>query len=397
MFRALTLSLALLPAALSAQSFTYGRPNVPEFSPAFPEQTRAPLTESKIALKVEVLAEGLTRPWGIDQLPDGSFLVTERPGRLRHITADGTLSAPITGLPELVAQRQGGLLDVTLSPDFATDRLVFFTYSNPIRAGRTTIAAARARLSDDHTTLEGATDVFVGGPASPNPMHYGSRVVTAPDGTLFITTGEHFSRQERQLAQDASASHGKVIRVTRDGGTPADNPFLGDADALPQLYSLGHRNVQGAAIHPDTGQLWTIEHGPKGGDELNRITPGANQGWPIVSYGENYNGSSVGRGISDHAGNGFTEPRYYWDPVIAPGGMTFYDGDAFPEWRGDLFIAALAGRGIVRLSFDGEKVVQEERLLRDLGRVRDVMVAADGALLALTDADGTLVRISPRK
>ena len=396
MLRALALSALLLPSVLAAQSFTYGTPNVPEFSPAFPEQTRAPLTDSGMDLRVDVLATDLVRPWGVDQLPDGSLIVTERPGRLRHVAPDGTLSDPIAGLPELVAQRQGGLLDVTLSPDFASDRLVFLTYSKPMGSGRTTIAAARGRLSQDHRRLEDVRDIFVGGPASPSPMHYGSRVLFAPDGNVFVTTGEHSSRQERRFAQHVDKSHGKVIRVTPDGTVPPDNPSFDDPKALPQLYTFGHRNVQGAAIRPGTSQLWTIEHGPRGGDELNLITPGQNYGWPIVSYGENYNGASIGNGISDHAGNGFAEPRYYWDPVIAPGGMTFYDGTLFDAWQGDLFIAALAGRGIVRLRLQGDTIIEEERLLRNLGRVRDVMVAQDGALIAATDGDGTLVRITPR-
>lgn len=396
MFRATFAALFMSATALGAQSFSYGTPNVPEFRPAFPAQTRAALTESTVPLRVEVLATGLVRPWGIDRLPSGGYLVTERPGRLRYVSSDGRVAAPIAGLPEIVAERQGGLLDVTLSPSFARDRLVFITYSKPVGSGLTTVAAARGALSEDGTRLNDVRDIFVGGPGSNSPMHYGSRVIVEADGTVYITTGEHSNRRERVFAQDVGKSHGKVIRVRTDGTVPTGNPFTSTSGARADVYSFGHRNVQGAAIRPGTGQLWTIEHGPKGGDELNLIERGANYGWPIASYGENYNGTSVGRGISDHAGNGFIEPRYYWDPVIAPGGMTFYNGAMFPEWDGDLFIAALRGSGIVRLSLEGDRVVEEERLLRDLGRVRDVMVDADGSLLALTDADGTVVRISRR-
>ncbi|NRB02199.1 MAG: PQQ-dependent sugar dehydrogenase [Rhodobacteraceae bacterium] len=396
MLRALALSAILIPGALTAQTLTYGRANVPEFAPAFTNQTRAGLVQSDIDLRTETVAQGLTRPWGIDRLPDGSYLVTERPGRLRLITPAGDVSAPISGVPTLLAERQGGLLDVELSPDFATDRTVFLSYSKPLGGGQSTLAVARATLSDDGATLRETTDIFVGGPGSRNPMHYGSRVVAAPDGILYITTGEHFSRTERRYAQDIDKTHGKVLRIQTDGTAPADNPFANNSAARPEVFSYGHRNVQGAALRPGTSQLWTIEHGPKGGDELNRIEAGANYGWPVASYGENYNGSSVGKGISDHAGNGFAEPRYYWDPVIAPSGMTFYDGALFPEWQGDVLIAALAGRGIVRVKLDGDRVIEEERLLTDLGRVRDVMVDTDGSLIALTDADGTLVRITRR-
>lgn len=393
------MSLGALPASPDSHAvpFSYGAANVPEFTPAFPEQTRAPVVVSDVALDVTIVADGLNRPWGIAALPGGGYLVTERPGRLRHVAADGTVSAPLRGVPEVHAKRQGGLLDVTLSPDFARDRMVYLTYAKPLGGERSVTAAARGRLSADMGRLENVTDIFVQTPASITPMHYGSRVLFDRAGDVYVTTGEHSSRRERVFAQDLDKTYGKIVRLRPDGAIPPDNPFAGQSGARAEIWSLGHRNIQGAALRPGTGQLWAIEHGPRGGDELNLIAPGSNYGWPVVSYGENYNGSPVGSGEAAHAPRGFVEPRYYWDPVIAPGGMVFYDGDAFPDWRGDLFIGGLVAGGLVRLELKGDTVVAEERMLRDFGRVRDVTVAPDGALVMITDqTDGAIVRIAPK-
>jgi len=382
-----------------------GERNAPELEPAFPEQTRAPAAPSGVTLAVEELAGGLAHPWGMAFLPDGSLIVTERPGRMRLVAADGTVSAPLEGVPPVHARRQGGLLDVTVGPEFAEDRMVYWTYSKPLGDGLSATAAARGRLSEDGTAIEGATDIFVQAPPSPTPMHYGSRVLFDGAGNLYVTTGEHSSGAERVLAQDLGASYGKVLRLRPDGSAPPDNPFVGEPGAVEGIWTFGHRNVQGAAIHPESGVLWTVEHGPRGGDELNLSAPGVNFGWPEVSYGVNYDGSPVGDGVA--SGPEFEEPVYFWDPVIAPGGMAFYTGELFADWRGDLLIASLDPGALVRLELDGGAdeasgdpplVVGEERLLTDAGRIRDVEVAPDGAVLVLTDkADGAVLRLTPER
>ena len=326
-------------------------------------------------------------------LPDGAVLVTEQPGRLRVVVDGALLPAPVAGLPEVFAQRQGGLLDVAAGPNFAEDRVIYWTYSKPTGGGASATAAASGRLAEDFSAVSDVTDIFVQTPASTSPMHYGSRLAFDGAGHVFITTGERSVASERGRAQELDATYGKVIRLGLDGSTPADNPFAGQGAAASSVWSYGHRNIQSAAIHPDTGALWIGEHGPKGGDELNLIEPGANYGWPVVSYGINYNGSPVGDGAARD--EGFVEPRYYWDPVIAPGGMVFYDGAEFPEWRGDLLVAGLRAGAIVRLEIEGDTVVGEERLLTDQGRIRDVAIDADGALLVATDArNGALLRLT---
>lgn len=374
-----------------------GKPNVPEFTPAFPEQTRAPASNSGITLNVETFADPLVHPWGIDMLPDGRYLVTERPGRMRVISEDGKLSEPIKGIPKVLAQKQGGLLDVTIGPDFNKDRMIYWSYAKPMGDGRSVTAVARGQLSKDMSEVTGVEDIFVQEPPSPIPAHYGSRILFDDEGYVFITTGEHFTEKERQLAQQLGATYGKVIRINPDGSVPEDNPFVGKEEAQESIWSYGHRNIQGTVFHPQTGQYWVIEHGPQGGDELNKVEAGANYGWPIVSYGENYDGSPVGKGIERHSGE-FTEPRYYWDPVIAPAGSIFYQGDMFNEWQGSLLISSLLPGGLVRLELDGDTVVGEERLLSGWGRIRDVLEAPDGSLLALVDAEnGAVLRLTPKE
>lgn len=363
-----------------------GPPNVPGTTPAFPEQTEAPEQISGVEIVTEQVAAGLDTPWAVVVLPNAAgYLVTERPGTLRHVAMDGTVSDPIAGVPEVRAQAQGGLLDIALSPDFAADRTVYISFSKPTGFGRSATAAIRAVLSEDLTALTGVTEIFQQTPPSISPAHYGSRIEPLPDGTLAITTGERFVA--RDMAQDISATYGSVVRVTPDGDPAPGNPFLAVEDAVPTLWSYGHRNVQGIATQPGTGALWTIEHGPAGGDELNLIEPGANYGWPVASYGENYNGTSVADGRAAHAPD-FIEPRYYWDPVIAPGGMVFYDGAMFAEWRGDILASGLVAAALVRLDIDGDTVVGEERLVEGIGRVRDVAVDADGSILIVLDEGG---------
>ena len=387
-----TLPLFALPLSAGAQGFTYGTRNT-DFPPAFPEQTRAELVESDVSLKTETLAGGLDHPWGIATLPgDAGWLVTERAGRLRHLAPDGTLSDAIAGTPEVLPQGQGGMLDVALAPDFETSRTVLLTYAKPVEGGSAT-AAARMTLSEDMSEVTEVEDIFVQNPPSPTTKHYGSRILMLPDGTVAITSGEHSSDAERPFAQDLDKTYGKVIRVNLDGSAPDDNPFVGEAEAVDTIWSYGHRNIQGAAVDDD-GTLWTIEHGPKGGDELNAPEAGLNYGWPVISYGKRYSGGAIGSG--EAVQDGMEQPVYFWDPVIAPGGMAFHSGDSFGEWNGDALIASLSPGGVVRLSLEDGRVVEEERLLRDMGRVRDVEVLEDGSFIILTDRDdGEVIHVTP--
>ncbi|MGJ8622925.1 MAG: PQQ-dependent sugar dehydrogenase [Yoonia sp.] len=378
------LALLLLPVAAHAQ-VAQGRPNA-DFAPAFAEQTRAPaLPDSDIS--VTVFADGLDGPWGIAYLGGGQFIVTEKPGNLRVINGDGSVSRPISGLPDVAARGQGGLLDVAVSSDFASDRTIFWTYAKAVRGGYVTAAARGTLMADGRLT--NTADIFVQDNPARNGRHFGSRIIPMPDGTVWITTGDRGAGDSGDLVQDISSTHGKVIRVNADGSIPADNPFVGRA-GNDRIWSLGHRNMQGAAIGP-MGDLWTIEHGPRGGDELNRPEAGQNYGWPVVSYGINYRGSDVNDGRA--RAPEFAEPVYYWDPVIAPGGMMFYDGPHAP-WQGDLLIASLNPGGLVRLKFENGRVVGEERMLTDVGRIRDVEVLDDGAVLVLLD-DGRILRVVP--
>ena len=391
---------ALLTAtAASGQPFEYGPREAPHLEPAYPSQTQAPVLPRAHAVETAPIAEGLEHPWAIAEMPDGGFLVTERPGRLRHVAADGTISDPIAGVPEVENRApetgwstQAGLLDVKLGPDFGDTRHIYFTYAKPVEDDMSVTAAARGTLNEDMTELTGVEDIFVQSPPSPTRMHYGSRIVFDGRGHAFITTGEHSALAERDFAQHLDTTYGKIVRVNLDGSIPDSNPFTDHDRADPAIWSYGHRNVQGAAMHE--GMLWTIEHGPAGGDELNLPLPGRNYGWPIVSYGVRYNGPSIGTGEARMAG--FQEPLYFWDPVIAPGDMVFYEGDAFPAWEGDILAAALVTGGLVRLDMNGTLVAGEGRLLSDLGRVRDVEVLDDGTLAVATDfEDGAIIHVTP--
>ena len=383
----------LAPALLSFTFFAstclaqvpQGPPNA-NFAPAFANQTRAPEIRRTTDLQTQVIMTGLDRPWGIAVLPQGGYLVTERPGRLRVLRA-GQRPLSVRGVPKVASDGQGGLLDVALADDFSKSRRIFLSYAKPIGRNAVTAVAA-ATLSDDFQRLTHLEDIFVQTPALRGGRHFGSRIVV-DGGTLFITTGD---RGAKTPSQDLRGTVGKVLRLSPDGSVPAGNPFIGQKDADAAIFSYGHRNIQGADLHPGTGQLWTLEHGPRGGDELNRIEPGGNYGWPVVSYGINYDGSPVGTGKP--RANGMIEPRYYWDPVIAPGGFAFYDGDLF-NWNGDIIAASLNPGGIVRLRLKGNRITGEQRLLGSLGRVRDVEVDRDGAILLLTDS-GEVLRVIPR-
>ncbi len=347
---------------------------------------------------VATFADGLVHPWGLAFLPDeGGALVTERPGRLRHVSPDGALSDPLGGVPAVDARDQGGLLDVALDPDFRRNRLVYLSYARPAEDGRTSTAVARGVLSEDRTRLADVETIFVQRPALPETRHYGSRLVFDGEGHLYVTTGERFTREYRDDAQELDNHLGKIIRINHDGSVPDDNPFVGREGAEPEIYAYGVRNVQAAAMHPETGALWEIEHGPKGGDEINVIEPGANYGWPLVSHGINYDGTPVGTGRERLAGT--RQPIFQWTPVIAPSGMTFYDGDLFPGWRGDILVGGLVARGIVRVEAGEEDAREVERIATELNRrIRDVVTGPDGAIYALTDhADGAVIRLAPAR
>ena len=342
-------------------------------------------------IRVVTVASGLENPWGLAFLPDGRMLVTERPGRLRIVAADGKLSEPVKGVPEVYAVGQGGLLDVVLDPKFADNRLIYWSYAETDGSVAGT-AVARGRLVEDGggpARLENVQVIFRQQPKVSGPNHWGSRLVFAPDGTLFVTLGERF---QRDRAQNLNETLGKLVRINPDGSIPKDNPFVGRRDARPEIWSLGHRNVQGAALNPETKQLWTVEHGAQGGDEINVPEAGKNYGWPIISYGRDYSGAKIGEGT---AKPGLEQPIYYWDPSIAPSGMAFYNADRFPAWRGDLFVGSLKFALLVRLELDGTKITHEERLLEDLSeRIRDVRQGPDGLLYLLTDnPDGRILRI----
>ncbi|MFC0267449.1 PQQ-dependent sugar dehydrogenase [Kushneria aurantia] len=385
--------LAAAPAA--AEPVPTGPPNVPSQEPAFPQQTRAPQLEDTIELTTETVADGLVHPWGLAFLPNGDMLVTERPGRLRRVTANGDISTPIEGVPEVDNRRQGGLLDVVLGPDFASERRVYLSYAEPREGGETATAVARGRLNEAGDRLTDVEVIFRQQPAWDSTRHYGSRLVWSETSELWITLGERSDDEARKLSQTTDNTIGKVVRINADGSTPDSNPFADRDDAGQSIWSLGHRNIQGADLDPATGELWTIEHGPKGGDELNRPEAGLNYGWPVITYGEAYSGAPVGEGITQH--EGMAQPVYYWDPVIAPGDMVFYTGERFDGWQGDILIASLSPGGIVRLTLDDDRVSGEARYLETLGRVRYVDEGPDGALWLLTDQeDGALIRVTPQ-
>ena len=336
-------------------------------------------------IKVETVATGLSHPWGLAFLPDGRMLVTERSGTLRLVSKDGKLSPPLSGVPKVVVAGQGGLLDVAIDPDFKSNSLVYLTYSEPGEGGAGT-AVARGKLGE--SGLDGVEVIFRQEPKVGGGNHFGSRLVFAPDGKLFVTLGERFTFTP---AQDLTNDLGKIVRINPDGSEPKDNPFVGRTDARPEIWSYGHRNPQGAAIHPETGKLWETEFGPMGGDELNIPQAGANYGWPVVSWGSHYTGEDIPDPPTHPE---FADAIYHWNPVISPSGITFYTADAIPAWKGNLLIAALSGQAIVRLTLDGEKVVDEERIPMG-ARIRDVVQGPDGAVYALTDeGNGEILRLT---
>lgn len=360
------------------------------FVAALPARAETFKTQDYV-VKVVTVTDGLDYPWGLAFLPDGAMLVTERDeGNIRIVSADGTLGAPLSGTPRVNARGQGGMLDVAVDPDFSTNRYVYFTFSEPGNGGSGT-TAARGTLDRATNALTDVKVLFRQYPKTNTTRHYGSRIVFDNDGHMFITTGD---RGERDRVQDPTINRGQTIRLNRDGSIPADNPFVGRDGYRPETWSLGHRNPQGAALHPDTGKLWTVEHGARGGDEVNIPEGGKNYGWPIISYGVHYSGFKIGEGTHKE---GLEQPVHYWDPSIAPGGMTFYTGDKFPKWRGNAFIAALKYQLVARLTLDGERVVSEERILDGLDkRIRTVVNGPDGYLyLLVDDGPGQILRLEP--
>jgi glucose/arabinose dehydrogenase len=358
--------------------------------PALAVQTKAPAAP-RTAITVNSIAKGLNHPWGLQFLPDGRMVVSERAGPIRIVARDGKISPPIAGVPKADVRGQGGMLDVALAPDFATSGLLFFSLSEPRGGSRNGTSVGRGRLVLDGNggRLEDVKIIFQQDPAYASTMHFGSRLVFDRGGNLFVTTGDRYSA--RNEAQNPANHLGKVIRITADGKVPADNPKL--EGWRPEIWSIGHRNGQAAALHPESGKLWTVEHAARGGDELNIPEKGKNYGWPIITYGRDYSGAKIGEGT---AKAGLEQPVYYWDPSPAPSGATFYTGDLFPGWKGNLLVGALAGQALHRLVLDGEQVVAEEILLNDRARIRDVRQGPDGAVWLLTDdPQGEVLRVAP--
>lgn len=394
-----SMALGLLCAVLASGCGPDAAPpasSLPAATPAVSADTNAPaargwrLPSAHGEVQVEIAAEGLSHPWGMAFLPDGSLLVTERAGQLRRMAADGSLSPPLTGVPAVFASGQGGLLDVALSPQFAEDGLIYLSYAEPGEGGSSGTTVARARLTDNG--LEDLNIVFRQEPKIESQHHFGSRLVFDRAGHLFITTGD---RGERIAAQDLATHQGKLIRLMPDGSVPADNPLVGRSDARAEIWSWGHRNMQGAALNPWSGMLWTSEHGPRGGDEVNIPQPGRNYGWPIITHGINYSGLKIPEAEGE-AKEGMEAPHHVWEVSPALSGMAFYDHARHPAWQHSLFLGAMAQRALIRLSLEGDQVRGEERLLESLGwRIRDVEIGADGAVYVLTDeTEGKLLRLN---
>lgn len=375
-----------------AASVETKKPNS-DYKPAFAGQTRIAAVKTTTPYEGKVLTSALSKPWGIAALPDGRFIVNERSGTMRIVSSAGTVGEPINGVPNVDDDGQGGLLGICLDPAFAQNRMVYWAFSQPGANGNLT-AVAKAKLSADEKTLEEVKILYRATPEYKGSLHYGGRVAFSKDGNLYLSTGERSDLETRPQAQDLNSGLGKIIRITTDGKPASGNPFVGKAGVQPEIYSYGHRNVQGIAFHPVTGDLWETEFGPRGGDEINRVEAGKNYGWPTITYGIEYSGKTIGDVIQQK--EGMEQPVYYWDPVISPSGTTFYTGNSIPEWKNNLFISTLSGMHICRIVIENNKVVGEERLLSgENQRFRDITTGSDGALYAVTD-QGKLYRIAAK-
>lgn len=358
----------------------------PNKEPAFEGQTRAPQPEEMPEVAHEVIAEDLPQLWAMEFLPEGDMLVTAKEGTMHIVSADGEIGPALEGVPEVDARGQGGLLDVALAPDFDSSNQIYFTFAEPREGGNGT-SLARATLGRDESgggTLEDVSVIFQQMPTYDGDKHFGSRIVFGPDGELYLGVGERSDAEVREQSQDLASGLGKVFRLDSDGQPLDDNPFVGDDNAQPEIWSYGHRNIQAAALDGE-GRLWTVEHGPAGGDELNKPEPGLNYGWPIITYGVEYTGEEIGEGITQQ--EGLEQPVYYWDTVIGPSGMALYSGDEFPEWEGAFLIGGLVSTGIVILHLEADRVAYEERVSLE-ARIRDVKVASDGSVYAVTEDPG---------
>ncbi|CAD7038759.1 PQQ-dependent sugar dehydrogenase [Pseudorhizobium halotolerans] len=370
--------------------------NAPDQQPAFAGQTRAPQPAETVEIETEVVAQDLPHLWAMEFLPDGRMLVNAKQGAMHIVSAEGEAGPALEGVPEVLSDGQGGLLDVALAPDFESSGMIFFSFSEQRDDGNGTSVASAKLVTDDQGggTLEDVQVIFRQMPSYDGNKHFGSRLVFGPNDELYVTVGERSDPEPRVQAQDLSSGLGKIFRIDRNGEALPDNPFVDQENAQPQIWSLGHRNLQSAALDGQ-GRLWTVEHGPRGGDELNRPEPGKNYGWPEVTYGVEYSGDPVGEGITQQAET--EQPVYYWDPVIAPSGMAYYDGDAIPEWQGAFLVGGLVSQGIVVVHMDGDRVQYEARVPLD-ARIRDVKVGPDGAVYAVTEQRGgggsTIVKIT---
>ena len=364
------------------------------YSPAFSGQTRINRVRTVSDYQVSNLTTNLSNPWGITALPDGRLLISEKVGRMRIVTpTTGEVSNPISGIPTVNSAGQGGLLGLCLDPAFASNRMVYWVFSESVSGGTVT-SVAKARLANNETSMEGISVIYRSNTPYNGNLHYGGRVVFDRTGNLIVSIGERSSSEIRTMAQSANSSLGKVVRITTNGQPASGNPTFSQSNALPELFTMGHRNPQGLAVHPVTGDVWQSEHGPRGGDEINRLQAGSNYGWPVVTYGIEYGGQAIGSAIQQQSG--MEQPVYYWDPVVSPSGMTFYSGNRIPEWQNNLFIGSLSGTHIVRLVIENNKVTGEERLLSNEGqRFRDITQGIDGALYAITD-QGRLYKIDRR-
>jgi glucose/arabinose dehydrogenase len=398
---ALALSAAFAASALAAPVET--RAPITPYKPAFAGQTRAPEEKLGVAFQVTTVATGLKNPWGMTFLPDGRMLVTEKAGALRIVGKDGKPSEPVAGTPEVLNRGQGGLLDVAVDPAFASNHLVYLSFSEPRADGTNNTAVARGKLVDGAAPkLEGLTVIYHQTPSLNSPLHFGSRLVFGKDGKLFVTQGERFIPEGQKQAQDLASDLGKIVRINADGSVPKDNPFVGQAGKRPEIWSYGHRNIQAAVVHPQTGELWTVEFGPQGGDEINIARKGRNYGWPTISYGVNYGPAREPITKGETQRPGMEQPLYYWDPVIAPSGVALYTGGLFPAWKGSLLIAGmqpqgLPGGNVTRVTVRNEKVVGEERLDLPPTYWRDIRQGPDGAVYLLKGGPvGAIMKLTPK-